>query len=87
MSGGDMGGSENVGEIKLKPCRYCGKSNFSIERFASGKMMVKCINPDCSAPFEAFPTGRNLIEVIEEWNLKQSDDWNNQGRTGEGRNE
>ena len=27
MSGGDMGGSENVEEIKLKPCPFCGCSD------------------------------------------------------------
>ena len=35
-------------KIKLKPCRYCGKTNIAIERWSSGGMMymVKCNNTD-----------------------------------------
>lgn len=34
--------------------------------------MVKCNNPNCPIPPEGFPTGRNLEEVKEEWNRRQS---------------
>lgn len=80
MSGGDMGGSENVGKVELKPCRYCGKNNVGIERWASGGMMymVKCNNPDCPVPPEGYPTGRHLPSVKEEWNKRQSVEWKGQ---------
>jgi hypothetical protein len=55
---------------KLKPCKYCGKSNIAVERWSSGGMMymVKCNNPDCPVPPEGYPTGRNLEKVKDEWN-------------------
>lgn len=60
-------------KIKLKPCRYCGKTNIAVERWSSGGMMymVKCNNPDCPVPVEGYPTGRNLEKVKEEWNNRQ----------------
>ena len=53
---------------KLKPCKYCGKSNIAVERWSSGGMMymVKCNNPDCPVPPEGYPTGRNLEKVKDE---------------------
>lgn len=65
-----------MGEIKLKPCRYCRKSSAGVERWSSGgKMyMVKCKNPDCPVPEEGYPTGRNLVEVMEEWNKQAGKD-------------
>lgn len=59
-----------MGEVKLKPCPKCRKFSAGVERWASGGMMymVKCMNPDCPVPYEGYPTGRNLLEVMEEWN-------------------
>ena len=80
MSGGDMGGSENVGKVELKPCRYCGKNNVVVERWTSGGMMymVKCNNPDCPVPDEGYPAGRHLPSVKEEWNKRQYVEWKGQ---------
>lgn len=60
-------------KIKLKPCRYCGKTNIVIERWSSGGMMymVKCNNTDCPVPAEGYPAGRNPEKVKEEWNSRQ----------------
>ena len=59
---------------KLKPCRYCGKSNIAIERWSSGGMMYmcKCNNPDCQVPMDGYPKGRNLEKVKEEWNIRNT---------------
>lgn len=59
-----------IGANKLKPCRYCKKHSAIIERWSSGGVMymVKCDNPDCPVPVEGYPTGRNLIRVMEKWN-------------------
>lgn len=55
----------------LKPCHICGKRAI-IERWSSGGMMymAKCNNPDCPVPYDGFPSGHNLKEVINEWNAK-----------------
>lgn len=60
----------------MKPCKYCGSHDVIIEQWMSGgrMYMVKCNNPDCPVPPEGFPTGRNLNDVIQEWNNRQSDD-------------
>ena len=52
----------------LNPCRRCGKPAI-IETWSSGgtMFMAKCSNPDC---FDYYPRGRNLPEVINEWNLQ-----------------
>lgn len=56
---------------ELKPCPICGKRAI-IERWSSGGMMymAKCNNPDCPVPYDGFPSGHNLKEVISEWNAK-----------------
>ncbi len=61
-------------KFKLKPCKYCGKTNIVVERWSSGGMMymVKCNNPDCTVPLEGYPTGRDLQEVKEEWNKRNT---------------
>lgn len=58
--------------IKLKPCKYCGKKNIVVERWSSGGMMymVKCNNPACPVPQDGYPTGRNLDTVKKEWNRR-----------------
>lgn len=60
---------------KLKPCRYCGKSNIAIEHWSSGGIMMymcKCNNLDCPVPTDGYPTGRNLEKVKEEWNVRNT---------------
>lgn len=54
---------------KLKSCPLCGRKPI-IEHWSSGGMMymVKCNNPDCPVPVVSYPNGRNLDEVIAEWN-------------------
>lgn len=56
---------------KILPCPLCGKKPI-IERWASGGRiyMVKCNNPDRPAPYNSYPTGRNLKDVTEEWNRR-----------------
>ena len=58
-------------DIRLKPCPSCGKKPI-IERWASGGAiyMVKCNNPDCLVPLEGYPTGRNLVQVKNDWNRR-----------------
>lgn len=69
----DLEEVELMEKIKLKPCRYCGKTNIVIERWSSGGMMymVKCNNTDCPVPAEGYPAGRNPEKVKEEWNSRQ----------------
>lgn len=66
------GGAE-MSDIRLKPCRICGKNNVVIERWSSGgtMYMVKCNNSECPVPKEGYPTGRDLREVKEEWSRRQ----------------
>lgn len=56
---------------KINPCPICGK-NPIIEHWSSGGMMymVKCNNQDCPVPIVSYPSGRNLDEVIEQWNRR-----------------
>ena len=56
---------------ELKPCPFCGKKPY-IERWSSGGMiyMVKCNNPDCPVPVVSYPTGYNLVDVIDDWNRR-----------------
>ncbi len=56
---------------ELKKCRICGKKPI-IERWSSGGMMymVKCNHPDCPIPEDGYPTGKNLPDVIAEWNRR-----------------
>ena len=58
---------------KLELCPLCGRKPI-IEHWSSGgKMyMVKCNNPDCPVPVTSYPKGRNLDEVIAEWNSSRS---------------
>lgn len=61
---------------KRKPCRICGKRDVIIESWRSGgaMYMVKCNNPNCPVPEDGYPTGRNLDDVFEEWNRRQTTD-------------
>lgn len=54
----------------FEKCKICGKNTAKVERWSSGGMMymVKCNNPDCPVPEQGYPTGRDLKEVIKEWN-------------------
>ena len=56
----------------LQPCRYCGKHPI-IEYWSSGgpMYMAKCNNPDCPVPADGYPSGHDLKQVIEKWNLIQ----------------
>ena len=56
---------------KLELCPLCGRKPI-IEHWSSGgKMyMIKCNNPDCPVPVTSYPKGRNLDEVIAEWNRR-----------------
>lgn len=56
----------------LESCKYCGKHTAKVESWSSGgrMYMVKCNNPDCPVPDEGYPTGRNLKEVVKEWNKR-----------------
>ena len=56
----------------MKPCKTC-KRRAVIENWSSGgKMyMVKCNNPDCPIPPEGYPKGRDLDNVIKDWNSRQ----------------
>lgn len=42
MPGGDMGGSENMGEIKLKPCPFCGGKAILVEHPLGSLWITKC---------------------------------------------
>ena len=56
---------------KLKPCPLCGGKAITERWYSGGIMyMVKCSNPDCAVPAESYPSGRNLIAVIEQWNRR-----------------
>lgn len=57
---------------KMKPCPLCGKKNIVIEEWSSGgrMYMVKCNNPNCPVPDDSYPMGRNLHEVVDEWNRR-----------------
>ena len=59
---------------KLKPCKYCGKSNIVVARlgFSEKMYMVKCENSECPVPPEGYPTGRNLSDVEAEWDKRNS---------------
>ena len=60
---------------KLKPCPFCGGKAIT-ESWASGGIMymVKCSNPDCAVPAEGYPSGRNLIAVREQWNMRANNE-------------
>ena len=55
----------------MNKCKLCGKKPI-VERWSSGGLMymVKCNNPDCSVPVNGYPAGRNLDEVIKEWDRR-----------------
>lgn len=36
--------------------------------------MVKCNNPDCPIPVNSYPKGRNLNDVVDEWNKRSDND-------------
>ena len=63
---------------ELKPCPLCGRKPI-IEHWSSGATMymVKCNNPDCRVPVTSYPTGRNLDEVIAEWNRRTDNEQTN----------
>ena len=65
-----------MSNTKLNSCKLCGRKPI-IEHWASGGLMymVKCNNPDCPVPPNGYPRGRNLENVIEEWNrrMKQNE--------------
>lgn len=58
----------------MNKCKLCGK-NPIVERWSSGGLMymIKCNNPDCPAPIDGYPKGRNLEEVMKEWNRINKD--------------
>lgn len=60
-----------MSEPKIKPCPLCGRKPI-IEHWSSGGIMymVKCNNPDCPVPVNSYPTGRNLNDVVDEWNKR-----------------
>lgn len=60
-----------MSKLKIKPCPLCGWKPI-IEHWSSGGIMymVKCNNPDCPAPVNSYPTGRNLNDVEDEWNKR-----------------
>lgn len=33
--------------------------------------MVRCDTPTCDVPINGYPTGRNVEEVVNEWNERQ----------------
>ena len=60
---GDMGGSENVGEIKLKPCPHCGNSNLE---FTDMHDLEECGNFDTdNCPCNGYePSGCAYKSVV-----------------------
>ena len=58
---------------KLNPCRLCGHRAI-VEQWSSGgaMYMAKCSNPDCQIGQKiTYAKGRNLPQVIDEWNRMQ----------------
>lgn len=61
----------------LRPCKYCSGKNIAVETWSSGgrMYMVKCNSPDCPVPKEGYPSGRNLGEVKDEWNRRNTSEY------------
>ena len=69
MSGGDMGGSENVEKIKLKPCPFCGGKDIEIGRTILPGEKIEKYNvgcPDCGVWYDWIFLSEE--EAIEVWN-------------------
>lgn len=62
-------------ELKINPCPLCGRKPI-IEHWYSGGIMymVKCNNYDCPIPVNSYPKGRNLNDVVDEWNKRSDND-------------
>lgn len=62
MSGGDMGESENMEEIKLKPCPFCGGE---AEFVGYKSYWIICV--DCTAESAVYDS---KAEAVEAWNRR-----------------
>lgn len=71
MSSGDMGGSENMGESKLKPCPFCGGNTKMIDTALKIIFWVRCT--ECGASISAYG---NIEDAERAWN-------NRAGKEGE----
>lgn len=66
-------------KIYVEPCKKCGKRPI-LEHWHSGGIMymVRCDTPTCDVPIYGYPSGRNVDDVINAWNERQSENYESQ---------
>ena len=73
MSGGDMVGSENVEEIKLKPCPFCGGEAFIheiCEDFLGVGWEIRGFAGSCKKCHATTEYNKDKDIAIQSWNKR-----------------